>query len=200
MPVVSKFSKSRKAVLVPVAGAVATLGGLGCFVSPASRLAAAPLVEAARASAQPGSQVPPAASSSAVGIGAACGIALAAAAGSASNRRARGRAACNAASASSSGNWSHCSEYKEEMLATVKAMTQPGKGILAMDESNGTCGLRLQSIGVDNTEENRQRWRTALLGTKGLGDFSAAPSSSRRRCIRTPRTARRWWTWPRRTA
>merc|ERR1719463_428882 len=47
----------------------------------------------------------------------------------------------------------------------------PGKGILAMDESNGTCGLRLDSIGVENTEGNRQRWRECLLGTKGLGDF-----------------------------
>merc|ERR1712187_96601 len=40
-----------------------------------------------------------------------------------------------------------------------------------MDESNGTCGLRLQSIGVENDEPNRQRWRETLLGTKGLGDF-----------------------------
>merc|ERR1719356_285505 len=62
-------------------------------------------------------------------------------------------------------------EYKDELLATVKAMTAPGKGILAMDESNGTCGLRLQSIGVENTEENRQRWRQTLLGTKDLGQF-----------------------------
>merc|ERR1719440_2249341 len=67
--------------------------------------------------------------------------------------------------------WSHCAEYKEELLATVKAMTQPGKGILAMDESNGTCGLRLESIGVENTELNRRRYRELLLGTKGLGDF-----------------------------
>jgi len=57
------------------------------------------------------------------------------------------------------------------MLETVKAMTQPGKGILAMDESNKTCGLRLQSIGVENTEENRMRYRELLLGTKGLGDY-----------------------------
>jgi fructose-bisphosphate aldolase class I len=67
--------------------------------------------------------------------------------------------------------WSHCAEYKDELLATVKAITTPGKGILAMDESNGTCGLRLQSIGVENTEENRQKWRQCLLGTKGLGEF-----------------------------
>merc|ERR1719362_479384 len=65
----------------------------------------------------------------------------------------------------------HCAEYKEELLATVKALTMPGKGILAMDESNGTCGIRLASIGVENTEANRQRWRETLLGTKGLGDF-----------------------------
>merc|ERR1712217_604918 len=64
-----------------------------------------------------------------------------------------------------------CAEYKDELLATVKAMTAPGKGILAMDESNGTCGLRLQSIGVENDEPNRQRWRETLLGTKGLGKY-----------------------------
>jgi fructose-bisphosphate aldolase class I len=67
--------------------------------------------------------------------------------------------------------WAHCSEYKDELLATAKAITMPGKGILAMDESNGTCGLRLESIGVENTESNRQRWRQTLLGTKELGNY-----------------------------
>merc|ERR1712072_1414403 len=67
--------------------------------------------------------------------------------------------------------WCHCAQYKDELLETVKAITTPGKGILAMDESNGTCGLRLESIGVENTEANRQRWRELLLGTKGLGEF-----------------------------
>merc|ERR1712129_452166 len=71
--------------------------------------------------------------------------------------------------ASASGT--HCSEYKNELLSTVKALTVPGKGILAMDESNGTCGIRLESIGVENTELNRQRWRETLLGTKGLGEY-----------------------------
>jgi len=66
--------------------------------------------------------------------------------------------------------WSHCAQYKDELLETVKAITVPGKGILAMDESNGTCGMRLESISVENTEENRQRWRQCLLGTKGLGE------------------------------
>merc|ERR1719456_2060013 len=66
--------------------------------------------------------------------------------------------------------WAH-TEYKDELLTTVKALTMPGKGILAMDESNGTCGLRLESIGVENTESNRQRWRQTLLGTKELGNY-----------------------------
>ena len=30
-----------------------------------------------------------------------------------------------------------------------------GRGILAMDESNATCGKRLESIGLENTEDNR---------------------------------------------
>merc|ERR1719240_1745746 len=75
--------------------------------------------------------------------------------------------ACNAVG----DGWSHCTEYKDELLATVKAITMPGKGILAMDESNGTCGIRLASVGVENNELNRRRWRETLLGTKGLGQF-----------------------------
>jgi len=71
----------------------------------------------------------------------------------------------------SSGAGAHCAEYKDELLQTAAKLTMPGKGILAMDESNGTCGIRLQSIGVENTETNRQRWRQTLLGTKGLGEY-----------------------------
>lgn len=37
--------------------------------------------------------------------------------------------------------------------------TSTGKGILAVDESTNTIGKRLASIGVDNTEENRQAYR-----------------------------------------
>jgi len=65
----------------------------------------------------------------------------------------------------------HAHAKKDVLLATVKALTQPGKGLLAMDESNKTCGLRLASVGVENTELNRMRWRELLLGTKGLGQY-----------------------------
>lgn len=42
------------------------------------------------------------------------------------------------------------------------AAAATGKGILAVDESTNTIGKRLASIGVDNTEENRQAYRGEL--------------------------------------
>lgn len=52
-----------------------------------------------------------------------------------------------------------------------KSIASPGRGILAIDESNATCGKRLASIGLDNTEANRQAYRQLLLTTRGLGDY-----------------------------
>jgi fructose-bisphosphate aldolase class 1 len=46
----------------------------------------------------------------------------------------------------------------------------PGKGILAMDESNATCGSRLEGVGVENIEENRRRYRELLITTPNLGE------------------------------
>lgn len=51
------------------------------------------------------------------------------------------------------------------------AIASAGKGILAMDESNGTCGKRLDSIGVENTEANRISYRELLVTTPGLGEY-----------------------------
>lgn len=50
-------------------------------------------------------------------------------------------------------------KYDEELIATAAHIASPGKGILAMDESNATCGKRLESIAVENTEENRRTYR-----------------------------------------
>lgn len=52
-----------------------------------------------------------------------------------------------------------------------KKIASPGKGILAMDESNATCGKRLESIGLENTVENRQTYRELLVTTPGLGQY-----------------------------
>ena len=52
-----------------------------------------------------------------------------------------------------------------------KTIAQPGRGIMAMDESNATCGLRLASIGLENTEANRQAYRQLLVSAPGLGQY-----------------------------
>jgi fructose-bisphosphate aldolase class I len=60
---------------------------------------------------------------------------------------------------------------QQKLESTANAMVAEGKGILAMDESTPTCGKRLQSVGVENTVENRIAYRSMLLGTQGLGDY-----------------------------
>jgi len=62
-------------------------------------------------------------------------------------------------------------EYADELRATARAMVAPGKGLLACDESTGTVGKRLESIGLENTEPNRQAWRNLLFTTPGLEEY-----------------------------
>ncbi|RVW93190.1 Fructose-bisphosphate aldolase, chloroplastic [Vitis vinifera] len=57
--------------------------------------------------------------------------------------------------------------YADELVKTAKTIASPGRGILAMDESNATCGKRLASIGLENTEANRQAYRTLLVTVQG---------------------------------
>ena len=57
-----------------------------------------------------------------------------------------------------------------ELVKTAQAMVAEGKGILAIDESTGTCTKRFDSIGVDCTEDTRRQYREMLLTTKGLGE------------------------------
>jgi len=45
-----------------------------------------------------------------------------------------------------------------------------GKGILAADESNPTCGKRFDSIGVESTEINRRNYREMLFRASGMQD------------------------------
>jgi fructose-bisphosphate aldolase class I len=62
-------------------------------------------------------------------------------------------------------------KYKPELAANAKQMVMPGKGLLACDESTGTVGNRLESIGLENNEENRMRWRNLLFTTPKLGEY-----------------------------
>lgn len=58
-----------------------------------------------------------------------------------------------------------------ELQATVDALVQKGKGILAADESGPTIAKRLKTIGVESTEDNRRAWRSLMLAAPGLGEF-----------------------------
>ena len=57
-----------------------------------------------------------------------------------------------------------------ELVKTAQAMVDEGKGILAIDESTGTCKKRFDAIGVDCTEDTRRDYRGMLLTTPGLGE------------------------------
>ena len=54
-------------------------------------------------------------------------------------------------------------EYAAELIATARYIASPGKGILAADESTGTIGKRFDSIGVENNEDNRRKYREVLI-------------------------------------
>ncbi|CAN0046089.1 unnamed protein product [Phaeothamnion confervicola] len=56
---------------------------------------------------------------------------------------------------------------KALLSKTAAAMVAPGKGILAADESAGTCEKRFESVNVDCTEENRRTYRGLLFTTPG---------------------------------
>jgi len=60
---------------------------------------------------------------------------------------------------------------QDDLQATVEALAQKHKGILAADESTGTMGKRLKAIDVENTEENRRAYRDMVLSTEGIGEF-----------------------------
>ncbi|MBO6639779.1 MAG: fructose-bisphosphate aldolase class I [Roseitalea sp.] len=53
----------------------------------------------------------------------------------------------------------------ERLEDIAQKMVAPGKGILAADESTGTIKKRFDSIGVDNTEDNRRDYREMLFRT-----------------------------------
>ncbi|NPT38947.1 class I fructose-bisphosphate aldolase [Paraburkholderia xenovorans] len=62
-------------------------------------------------------------------------------------------------------------DTRSELQATIKAMVQPGKGLLAADESGPTIAKRFKTIGLESSEENRRAYRNLLLTTPGLGEF-----------------------------
>ncbi|KAK7800180.1 hypothetical protein U0070_024448 [Myodes glareolus] len=59
-------------------------------------------------------------------------------------------------------------EQKKELSDIAHRIVALGKGILAADESTGSIAKRLQSIGTENTEENRRFYRQLLLTADDL--------------------------------
>lgn len=53
--------------------------------------------------------------------------------------------------------------HTENLEKIVKQMVQDGKGLLAADESNGSCAKRFDAVGIDCTEESRRQYRQILL-------------------------------------
>ncbi|XP_074030567.1 fructose-bisphosphate aldolase [Leptinotarsa decemlineata] len=61
---------------------------------------------------------------------------------------------------------------QDELRKIANAIVANGKGILAADESVSTMGKRLADIGLENTEENRRKYRQLLFTTcPTIGDY-----------------------------
>lgn len=67
------------------------------------------------------------------------------------------------------------STYAQELKATAKALVAKGKGILAIDESNGTCNKRFAQLNIPTTEENRRTYRELILTTPKLSTYISGP-------------------------
>lgn len=59
----------------------------------------------------------------------------------------------------------------ESLEAVAEAMTAPGKGILAADESTGTIGNRFSQINTDSTFESRNAYRDLLFSAEGMENY-----------------------------
>jgi fructose-bisphosphate aldolase class I len=58
----------------------------------------------------------------------------------------------------------------EQLEQIAQAMVAPGKGIIAIDESNATIKKRFDAVGVESSEENRRAYREMLLTAPKLSE------------------------------
>jgi fructose-bisphosphate aldolase class I len=56
------------------------------------------------------------------------------------------------------------------LIETVRQLVESGKGLLAMDESTGTCNKRFSEVGIPQTEEARRAYRDLIVTTPGVGE------------------------------
>ena len=61
-----------------------------------------------------------------------------------------------------------------ELRGIARQLATPGKGILASDESPNTIGKRLEKHGIENTQENRRKYRSLFYSAKLGSSISGA--------------------------
>jgi fructose-bisphosphate aldolase, class I len=61
--------------------------------------------------------------------------------------------------------------FTQELKDTTQVLVTDGKGILAMDESNGTCDRRFENLGIATTEDNRRAYRELILTAPELSNY-----------------------------
>jgi len=64
----------------------------------------------------------------------------------------------------------HARMNAQTLCETAKTLVADDKGVLAIDESNGTCHERFAQLAIAPTEENRRAYRELLISTPGLGE------------------------------
>ena len=60
---------------------------------------------------------------------------------------------------------------KALLSKTAAAMVAKGRGVLAADESSGTCEKRFKTVGVECTEESRRTYRNLLFSAPGAEQY-----------------------------
>ena len=58
-----------------------------------------------------------------------------------------------------------------DLTAIAQQMVAPGKGILAADESTGTCTKRFEKVGIESTEESRRDYRELLVTSPDSSEY-----------------------------
>jgi fructose-bisphosphate aldolase class I len=59
----------------------------------------------------------------------------------------------------------------KQLIDTATAMVADHKGLLAMDESNGTCNKRFAALGIPQTVDYRRAYRELIITTPDLGKY-----------------------------
>ena len=62
-------------------------------------------------------------------------------------------------------------KQRENLKKVAQQMVVPGKGILAADESTGTCEKKFAKAGIPCTEDSRRAYRELFFTTPGFGEF-----------------------------